>query len=321
VSLISVIIPMRNAEPYVRAAVESVLAQKDVEIELIVVDDGSTDRSAEVVRGIGDPRVRIIPGPQKGISASFNAGLAEAKGEFLARCDADDLYPSDRLARQSQFLREHTDFGAISGGLSTMSHNGKMLVDSGEYSAHAIAAEVTDELRKARGRSHMCAYLFRTDLLRTLGGCREFFVTAEDVDLQLRLSESTRIWHDPRPAYLYRLHDASITHVQKSGERSFFEECARTFQKQRRERGSDDLQLGWPPPMPSRSQRGRGANTWNQIQRLLLGQAWAAHASGARWPALKLGIRAWVANPLNLGTLRSVFALALKPAAKPATKA
>src|SRR5205814_7748320 len=93
--LISVIIPMRNAERYVRAAVESVLAQKDVELEVIVVDDGSTDGSAEVVRGIGDARVRIIPGPQKGISASFNAGLAEARGELLARCDADDLYPPE----------------------------------------------------------------------------------------------------------------------------------------------------------------------------------------------------------------------------------
>jgi glycosyltransferase involved in cell wall biosynthesis len=306
---------MRNAEAYVRAAVESVLAQKDVELEVIVVDDGSTDRSAEVVRGIGDPRIRIIPGPQKGISASFNAGLAEAKGEFLARCDADDLYPAERLARQFEFLRDHADFGAISGGLSTMAHSGKILVDSGDYNT-AAAAEVTEELRSGRGRSHMCAYLFRTELLRTLGGCREFFVTAEDVDLQLRLSETTRIWHDPRPAYLYRLHDASITHVQKSNERSFFEECARKFQQERRERGSDDLQLGWAPALPPRSQRGKGASRWDQIQRLLLGQAWAAHAAGARWPALKLGVRAWVANPLSVGTLRSVMALAVKPAAR-----
>jgi glycosyltransferase involved in cell wall biosynthesis len=315
--LISVIIPMRNAEPYVRAAVESVLAQKDVELEVIVVDDGSTDRSAEVVGGIRDARVRIIPGPQKGISASFNAGLADAKGELLARCDADDLYPQDRLTWQEQFLRDHADFGAVSGGLSTMAHSGKVLVDAGDYNTTA-AGEVTEELRAGRGRSHMCAYLFRTDVLQKLGGCREFFVTAEDVDLQLRLSEITRIWHDPRPAYLYRLHDASITHVQRSGERSFFEECARKFQQQRRERGSDDLQLGWPPPMPPRAQRGSGASTWNQIQRLLLGQAWAAHASGARWPAMKLGVRAWVANPLSLGTLRSVLALAVKPAAKSA---
>jgi glycosyltransferase involved in cell wall biosynthesis len=315
--LVSVIIPMRNAEPYVRAAVESVLAQKDVEFEVIVVDDGSTDRSAQIVRGIGDPRVRIIPGPQKGISASFNTGLADAKGELLARCDADDLYPPDRLAWQAAFLAERPDFGAISGGQSTMSSRGKLIMDHGTHATVASGGvDVTDELRAGRGRSHMCAYLFRTDLLRKLGGCREFFVTAEDVDLQLRLSEITRIWHDPRPAYLYRLHDASITHVQKSGERSFFEQCAKRFQQQRRERGSDDLQLGWPPAMPPRAEGTGAVSTWNQIQGLLLGQAWAAHASGARWAAMKLGVRAWIANPLSLATLRSVMALALKPSAK-----
>jgi glycosyltransferase involved in cell wall biosynthesis len=310
--LISVIIPMRNAEPYVRAAVESVLAQAGVELEVIVVDDGSTDRSAEIVRGIGDARVRIIPGPQKGISASFNTGLAEAKGEFLARCDADDLYPPDRLAWQVEFLQGHADFGAVSGALTTMSHRGKVIVDHGTHAA-ATAAEVTEELRRGRGRSHMCAYLFRTELLRTLGGCREFFVTAEDVDLQLRLAESTRIWHDPRPAYLYRLHDSSITHVQSSGERAFFEQCARQFQEQRQSRGTDDLALGWPPAMPPRAGRSNALSKWDQIQRLLLGQAWAAHAAGARGAALKLGLRAWVANPLSLGTLRSVMALAVKP--------
>src|SRR3954452_16610841 len=86
--LITVLIPMRNAEPYVEAAVRSVLAQEGVELEVIVIDDGSTDRSPQMVRAIGNQRVRIIPGPQRGIAAAFNAGLAAARGEMLARCDA-----------------------------------------------------------------------------------------------------------------------------------------------------------------------------------------------------------------------------------------
>ena len=96
--LVSVVIPMKNAEPYVREAVESVLKQEGVELEVIVVEDGSTDQSEAVVRSIDDPRIRIIPGPQKGIAAAFNAGLTEAKGEFVARCDADDVFPPGRLA-------------------------------------------------------------------------------------------------------------------------------------------------------------------------------------------------------------------------------
>src|SRR5437868_1666996 len=95
---ISVIIPTRNAERYIRSTLESVCAQRDVDLEIVVIDDGSTDRSIEIVREVNDPRIRIIPGPQRGISAAFNAGLAEARGELIARCDADDLYPPDRLA-------------------------------------------------------------------------------------------------------------------------------------------------------------------------------------------------------------------------------
>jgi glycosyltransferase involved in cell wall biosynthesis len=306
--LVSIIIPMRNAEPFVRAAIESVLAQRDVELEVIVIDDGSTDQSAEVVRGMGDPRVRLIPGPQKGISAAFNAGLATAAGELLARCDADDLYPPGRLAWQLAFLLEHPEFGAVSGSFATTDSRGKTI----EQKQDAHAGEVTDELRAGRGRSHVCAYLFRTQLLRDLGGCREFFVTAEDVDLQLRLAEITRIWHDSRPAYLYRLHDASITHVQRAAERSFYEQAARRFQEQRLSRGKDDLQLGQAPSPPT-SDASAPVSAKQQIQNLLLGQAWAAHGAGAKCEAIKLGARAWMASPFSPSAWRSVLALLFKP--------
>jgi len=309
VSLISVIIPMKNAEPFVRAAVESVLAQQGVELEVIVIDDGSTDRSADVVRQITDPRVRLILGPRRGISAAFNAGMAEARGEFLARCDADDLYPPDRLNWQLDFLQQRPDIGAVSGSFATMDQHGKSVV---ERRGDGSAMDVTEELRRGQGRSHVCAYLFRADLLRGLGGCREFFVTAEDVDLQLRLSEITRIWHDPRPAYRYRLHDASITHVQRSNERAFYEQCARQFQEQRQSRGRDNLELG-RPPMPPKSDGSSAVSTRKQIQRILLGQAWAAHATGAKCEAMKLGARAWMASPLNPSAWRSVIALLVKP--------
>ena len=305
--LISVIIPMKNAEPFISSAIESVLNQSGVELEVIVIDDGSTDRSTDVVRSIDDPRVRMVAGPRSGISAAFNAGLAEAKGEFLARCDADDLYPPDRLAWQLEFLQSHADVGAVSGSFTTITESGEPVAEQ----KHAQAGDVTEELRRAQGRSHVCAYLFRTDLLRKLGGCRTFFVTAEDVDLQLRLSEITKIWYDPRRAYLYRLHDASITHSQKSAERAFFEKCAREFQQQRLTRGQDDLQLGNPPALP-KNVASAPVSSRRQIQRILLGQAWAAHKAGEKCEAIKLGMRAWKASPLSPAAWRNLAALIVK---------
>ena len=97
----------------------------------------------------------------------------------------------------------------------------------------------------------MCAYLFRTEILRRLGGCREWFVSSEDADLQYRLAEATRVWYEPKLAYLYRLHGDSITHTQPSPARLFYEAIAKQFQEQRRKTGQDDLQRGKPAAPPA----------------------------------------------------------------------
>src|SRR5262249_30760912 len=122
--LVSVLMPMHNAEPYVRAAVESVLSQQGVELELIIIDDHSKDRSGEVARCIQDPRIRILEGPGKGISAALNMAIDAARGDIVTRCDADDLYTEGRLSFQVGWLEEHTEFGAICGVFSSMTSDG-----------------------------------------------------------------------------------------------------------------------------------------------------------------------------------------------------
>jgi glycosyltransferase involved in cell wall biosynthesis len=308
-SLISIIIPMRNAEPFVAETVRSLLAQCDIELEIIVIDDGSTDRSAEVVRAIGAPQVRITNGPQRGISAAVNAGIDDARGEYVCRCDADDLYPTARLSRQAAFLDSHADFGAICSAYSTIDPAGRHVAD---HFADQPAGEITDEILAATSRSHMCAYLFRTSLLRQIGGCREWFVTSEDADLQYRLAEVTRVWFDPTPAYLYRVHDSSITHTQKSAQRRFFEQCAKDFLAQRRSMGQDDLQRGNPPSIPT-TDTVAARSSAEQIQQLLVGQAWKLHAAGSSRAALSTGFRACRARPINLAAWRSLIALMIKP--------
>jgi len=308
--LISIIIPMRNAESWIAATLGSLLSQREVTTEIIVIDDGSTDRSADIVRRVGAPTIRLLPGPQRGISAAFNAGLSAARGEFLCRCDADDLYPPDRLARQLRFLAEHSEFGAVCGAYSTIDSRGRHIA---EHFTETTAADMTDELLRGIGRSHVCAYLFRTELVRRLGGCREWFVTSEDADLQYRLAETTRIWFDPAVAYLYRLHESSITHAQKSAERKFFEQQARRFLQQRRETGDDDLQRGTPPAVPDLFEEAAAQSAREQIQQLMLGEAWRHHARGRRLRAVATGLRAALRRPNSATAWRSLLALSLKP--------
>jgi glycosyltransferase involved in cell wall biosynthesis len=108
-SLVSAVIPVYNGEQYLAEAIASVLAQDYRPLEVIVVDDGSTDRSGEIAQSY--PLVRCIRQPHLGVSAARNAGIAAAGGEFIAFLDADDVWMPDKLTVQVGYLLAHPDVG------------------------------------------------------------------------------------------------------------------------------------------------------------------------------------------------------------------
>jgi len=109
---VTVLMPAYNAEAHVEEAVDSVLAQSFGDLELLVVDDGSTDGTAERVKAVNDPRLRVLRRDRAGVVGALNAGLDAARGELLARLDADDVMVGDRLARQVAFLDRRPDIVA-----------------------------------------------------------------------------------------------------------------------------------------------------------------------------------------------------------------
>ena len=140
-------------------------------------------------------------------------------------------------------------------------------------------------------------------------------MTAEDIDFQLRLGEMAKIMYLPHNFYMYRLHDASITHTQGNIKRIFFENTARSFLSQRRESGQDDLQRGIPPDPPGEILDIPEA-AGKQIQGILIGAAWNAHCAGNRWKAIVFGYRALKYNPRDVRMWRSFLALVVKPIKK-----
>jgi glycosyltransferase involved in cell wall biosynthesis len=112
---VSVVLPVRNEERHVTAAVESILQQSFDDFELIIVDDGSTDRTSEIVEALAadDRRVRIIRLPGRGLVEALNAGVAAATGVYVARMDADDVALRDRLARQVDELDRRPELGVL----------------------------------------------------------------------------------------------------------------------------------------------------------------------------------------------------------------
>jgi len=306
--LITVLMPMRNAQRYVLEAIESILSQTSVDLEVLVIDDGSTDQSAEIVSRIDDERVRMVPGPCGGISVALNHGLDLATGEFIARCDADDIYPADRFAWQLQFLQDHADYAAVCGSYCTVTHKGQTIV---EHDGGSVAMDISDELKRGLIRSHIGAFLVRKSAYTELGGFRPYFVTAEDIDLQLRLGEIARVWYEPKQAYRHRLHDESVTYSKGNEVRFFFETSAKRLQEQRRQSGKDDLQQD-NPPLPPVVLVSQPSKSIEQVQGMLINLAWREHGAGQKFKAMLAGWRAVWSNPRKLSAWRNLAYLTLK---------
>jgi glycosyltransferase involved in cell wall biosynthesis len=307
---VSVLMPLKDAVAYVSQALTSILTQDFVDLEVIVTDDGSRDGSREVVDKIRDSRVRVLDGPRRGVAAAWNTAFQVATGDIVMQCDADDLYPVGRISRQVILLDARPEYGAVCASFSTIDPAGRLLADF--HDPTQPACEITDELLMGQTRTHLCTFAIRRAALLAVAGKREYFESAEDIDLQLRLAEACRIWFEPEMAYRYRIHGRSLTHNQISTRRQFFEEYARELRTQRAvPQGRDDLQRGVAREPPIDDSKPDMAS--KQAQGFLLSEAWRVHARGARLSAIKLGIRAVAQGPGHLKAWRSLAALALKP--------
>lgn len=113
--LVTVFIPVYNCEDYINECLDSILNQTYRNIEVLLVDDGSTDRSVEKIKAYSDPRIRLIRNERNmGIPFTRNVGLIEAKGKYMAIMDADDISSPDRIAKQVAYLEKNPDIDAVS---------------------------------------------------------------------------------------------------------------------------------------------------------------------------------------------------------------
>lgn len=298
--------PMKNAEKFIEKAVVSVLSQTYSELELVIVDDKSTDNSRNIVESIPDRRIKLIDGQGQGIAAAFNLALGSATGYYICRCDADDVYPLNRIELQVKWLKAHPEFGAVCGFYEAIDPDGEIVAQfqNGEEE------DITNELLTAKTRTHFCTFLIEKEVIDKLGGCRPYFVTAEDIDLQLRIAELIKVAYIPCNCYQYRIHNSSITHVQSSNKRIFFEELARSFQKQRVMQGQDDLQNGVPPDVPADYGTVKTGN--QHVADFLVSASWKLHGKGQKWESIKTGLRACKNGPLDFNMWRNLVVLIIK---------
>jgi glycosyltransferase involved in cell wall biosynthesis len=196
--LVSVIVPAYQAEAYLDEALVSALGQDHDAVEVIVVDDGSTDSTADIA---ASRPVRLLRQTNRGPAAARNAGLAVASGEFVTILDADDLWPSDRLSLQVAHLREHPHIGIVT-GLT------KFFVTPGDTRPpHHPQVAHNQALPGVAG-----TMLARREVFETIGDFDESLLLGEDIDWLARAKDAGIAAASlDRLALRYRMHVANTS--------------------------------------------------------------------------------------------------------------
>jgi glycosyltransferase involved in cell wall biosynthesis len=215
---VSVIIPVYNQRAYLPYTIVSILKQTLRDLELILVDDGSTDGASDVVDAFArrDSRVRVVHQANAGISAAMNRGLAMARSAYIGRIDGDDLALPERFAMQAAFLDAHPRVGVVGGSMYyTDSENRKRgqrryPIDRNQLHAGILIDQVI------AGPTP----LFRRSVLEAAGAWRSEFDFAEDYDLAIRMSEKAELANLPAYVVIYRRHEQQTTTLRRQRQKA-----------------------------------------------------------------------------------------------------
>lgn len=215
---VSVVMPVHDRERYLGAAIESVLGQSFPDFELVIVDDGSRDRSASVARSYRDARIRLVSHARnRGVAAARNTGIAGARGAYLAFLDSDDVAFPDRLARQVAFLDRHPDHAVVGSWVDWMAEDGRPL---GKVRRRPVAAADIAAQRLFRTGIQNDTGMARTAVLRRYP-LDEGLPIGEDFDLWMRVAAEHKMANLPRVLVRMRAHGARITHRYADSVRVF----------------------------------------------------------------------------------------------------
>lgn len=201
----SVVIPTYNHGQFVVAALESVFAQIYGDFEVIVIDDGSTDGTQDILKPLADQgRIRFIRKANGGQASARNAGIAMARAKYIAMLDDDDLWPADKLKWQVEWLEEHPDVVMVSGEVEYLGAEGRPFTAG-------ISVITHEKLFERCPITSPGQTLVRAERLRAIGGLDETLWATDDWDLLFRLSRMGRIELHDRPSLYYRAHESNAS--------------------------------------------------------------------------------------------------------------
>lgn len=209
---VSVIMPVRDGERWVSEAIRSVRDQTLAAFELVVIDDGSTDATPDILvaAAAADPRIVVLQQQRDGLVAALNRGLAAARAPLIARLDADDVALPDRLARQVDHMAAHPGVVLLGGWATIIDEQGRPKGREMRPSPKNLRAT----LMKKSPFIHPTV-MFRAEAAHRVGGYHAAFEAGEDYDFWLRLADVGEIAILPELLIRYREHGGSVTRTRQ----------------------------------------------------------------------------------------------------------
>jgi glycosyltransferase involved in cell wall biosynthesis len=205
--LVSIVLPVYNGEKYLAESLDSVFAQTYQNWELVIINDGSTDGTENLILNYHDKRIRYFPNEgNKGIIFSLNRGIRESNGLYIARLDADDIALPGRIEKQVEFLSGNPEFSMCGSYFQTIDSNGRLLKNV-EFPANNRDAQSFLLLHNCFCHS---AIMMRTNIAKELKYDEKFQV-CEDYDLWYRISRTGKILNLPVYTTQYRVHENNMT--------------------------------------------------------------------------------------------------------------
>lgn len=209
---ISVVLPVYNAQLYVREAVESILAQTFTNFELIIINDGSSDDSGSILRELAshDSRIILVERANGGLVSALNEGIERAKGGLIARMDADDIAMPDRFAQQYKRMSNEPCLAVLGSFIRIINMRGE---PSRLCTFPVSTVEVGNFIEHGCPVAHP-SVMMRRDVVLKVGGYRKIFKHCEDYDLWLRITEcGYGIANLPKVLLKYRVHESNVSVV------------------------------------------------------------------------------------------------------------
>jgi len=290
---VSVLMSVYNGARYLREAVDSILCQTYTDFELIVIDDGSTDETGAILDGYDDARIVRLTNEQNiGLTKSLNKGLGMAKGEYVARMDADDIALPDRLQLQVHVLDTRPEVVLVSGNIDLIDAAGQVWRRPRRNADPGLVAWFLLFHNYLGGHSQV---MFRHSSVLSLGGYSEERPYAQDYALWLRLAEIGRIAMVPDVILQHRCHDENLTsmHSLEQEEYSLRDSqraLARLLDQQPSVGEVSELRAFWQSPLPDPDAASRIGGQMKQIQKAFL-SSWASRGMPTRRLARKVSWR------------------------------